>query len=202
MRAGPLVGLGGHNQLVQAFDGPAIGNELRRQPVKQLWVRWFLSSCSEIIRVTRQATSEMILPHTVRHDPCGERVVLSGKPAGQRRPSPGQGRGNFSIQTGGREPTRLHRLCRCKDIAAGQNGRLFANRIRWRLVLRATLAERDPHTQACGAVVDGESDGPVTIRAPAKQGTPFSTETSSTKIIGGYLLLRQALQHALIVVLP
>ena len=78
-----LVGCREQDQPVQVLDAPSRVDQLGRQPVQQLWVRWGSPHGSKVIRCGNDAVTHVVMPEPVHEDASGERVLGGGEPVGQ-----------------------------------------------------------------------------------------------------------------------
>ena len=121
-----LVSRREHNGSVQRLHGPALLDELLREPVEQRRVRGPLAERAEVARGAHEAGAEVMLPEAVHHHARGERVLRVRDGAGQFEPP----------------AAALERL----DLAAGQHGQERP----WRDVARRVLVAAQQHRDVGG----------------------------------------------------
>ncbi len=61
-----------HDQLVHAFECPAVFDQIRRQPIQQFRMTRSLAGNAEIIRRGNKASTKMMLPQSIDHDARGK----------------------------------------------------------------------------------------------------------------------------------
>ena len=79
------------NLPVQPFDAPPVGDEFRRQPVEQLWMRGATTETAEVAGRCNKSGAKMLLPHAIHDDSCGQRVIRTRDPFRERRALTGGG---------------------------------------------------------------------------------------------------------------
>ena len=77
------VGRAGDDELVHRFHVPVATDKLGRKPVEQCRVAGVLALYPEIFTRLHQPQTEVMLPHAVHGDACGERVFWIHQPTGQ-----------------------------------------------------------------------------------------------------------------------
>ena len=66
---------------MERFDGPLAADELAREPIQELWVRWRASVGPEVTRRGDDPGAEVVVPDSVGHHARGQWVVWVGDPA-------------------------------------------------------------------------------------------------------------------------
>ena len=73
-----LEGAGGEDQRVQLLQAPAVFHESGGQVVQQICLHGLRGLHAEVTGLGDERLAEMLQPHTVDNDACGERIVLAG----------------------------------------------------------------------------------------------------------------------------
>ena len=71
------------DQTVNVLEVPATADELRREPVEQLWVAGWIALRAKIVLGLYDPQTEIALPESVHGDPGRERVVVGYEPPRQ-----------------------------------------------------------------------------------------------------------------------
>ena len=63
---------------MQFLNGPAVIDEVRRQPIKQLGVRRLFRHVAEVIRRGNNPGTEVVQPHAINHHARGQGIGTAG----------------------------------------------------------------------------------------------------------------------------
>ena len=77
-----LIGILGHDHLVQPFQAPAMAHQIRCKPVQKFRVRGWGAHIAKVAWSIHNAVAEVALPDTVNDNSRGERIVRIADPVG------------------------------------------------------------------------------------------------------------------------
>src|SRR5262249_14998388 len=78
-----LIGRRHHHAFHRLLDIPAVGAELQREPVQQLWMAGWLTLSAEVVARRHQARAEALLPEAIDRDASRKRILRSEQPLGE-----------------------------------------------------------------------------------------------------------------------
>ena len=113
----------GHDGPVHGLEAPAFLDEVRREPVEQLWMRRLLAGAAEVVRISGDGLVEMPEPDPVHDGSGGEWVIGAGDPFGEGLAAAFDGfryRGLLHA-TQDAQNARLYFFTRTKGITARQD---------------------------------------------------------------------------------
>ena len=78
-----LIGCREHDRPVQRLDRPSRRNELMSQPIEQFRVAWSIAQSAKIAGSRNQSAAEMVLPDSIDHCACGQRIIWASNCLGE-----------------------------------------------------------------------------------------------------------------------